>query len=58
VSWHSACLLGRTVSGTDFGDRMGVVSGRFAESALDTLCVARNGAYDAGFGNAGNDLAE
>ena len=31
-----------TVSGTDFGDRMGGGSGQFAESALDTLYVARN----------------
>jgi hypothetical protein len=31
-----------TVSGTDFGDRMGRGSGQFAESALDTLYVARN----------------
>jgi hypothetical protein len=37
VSWHSARLLGKTVSGTDFGDRMGR-----AESALDTLSAARN----------------
>jgi hypothetical protein len=27
---------------SDFGDRMGVGSGQFAESALDTLYVARN----------------
>jgi hypothetical protein len=31
-----------TVSGTDFGDRMGGGSGQFAESALETLYVARN----------------
>jgi hypothetical protein len=42
VSWHSARPLGKTVPGTDFGDRMGRGSGQFAESALDTLCAARN----------------
>ena len=30
------------MSGTDFGDRMGRGSGQFAESAVDTLSVARN----------------
>src|SRR5260370_1256514 len=35
---YSARLLGKTVSGTDFGNRMGRGSGQFAESALDTLC--------------------
>jgi hypothetical protein len=34
--------IGETVSGTDFGDRMGRGSGQFAESALDTLYVACN----------------
>ena len=42
VSRHSARLLGKTVSGTDFGDRMGSGSGQFAASALDTLSAARN----------------
>ena len=42
MSRHSARLLGKTVSGTDFGDRMGVVSGQFAASALDMLSAARN----------------
>jgi hypothetical protein len=37
VNWNSRDR--ETVSGTDFGDRMGV---QFAESALDTLYVARN----------------
>ena len=37
-----ARLLGKTVSGTDFGDRMGSGSGQFAASALDTLSAARN----------------
>src|SRR5260370_35142104 len=38
MSRNSARLLGKTVSGTDFGNRMGRGSGQFAESALDTLC--------------------
>ena len=42
MSWHSARLDGKTVSGTDFGDRMGRGSGQFAASALDTLSAACN----------------
>ena len=42
MSRHSARLLGKTVSGTDFGDRMGRGSGQFAASALDMLSAARN----------------
>ena len=42
MSWHSTRLDGKTVSGTDFGDRMGRGSGQFAASALDTLSAACN----------------
>jgi hypothetical protein len=48
VSWHSARLLGKTVSGTDLETGWGW-SEQFAESALDTLCAARNRADGAGF---------
>jgi hypothetical protein len=34
--------IGKRCQGTDLGDRMGRGSGQFAESALDTLYVARN----------------
>jgi hypothetical protein len=41
MSWHLARLFGKTVSGTDL-EAGWELDEQFAESALDTLCAARN----------------